>query len=351
MKMPDERDQGDFYICELAFKIIHGSEAIEGFDLRDNVNSAEFPQLEPEIVFQFLEHPATKLKTAVKNGKTVIVATNLISQDSIEINGLGDHFLALVQVANRVKEIVEAKKQKMQDVKILDADFIKKINDTIFKTTYFWDRRGIGNFRDQEEGFYGNKAMIEVDVFVENDWGQIVPSKCVTPTTSERGQVTKEMDELIDWVNKKAFKTADAMKDIAEFHGRFINIHPFKDGNGRTVRLLTNYLLLLNGYSLVNVPVEDKETYLLSINYAMAPDEQTFRKENKQSREMDDQIIEIQGERTEENRYDPLKYFLVNHLTPEPVKDAMMKILNYGETVNGKNADGAELEDTSKELQ
>ena len=36
----------------------------------------------------------------------------------------------------------------------------------------------------------------------------------------------------------------------AEMHERLVTIHPFVDGNGRTSRLLMNFILLKNGYTL-----------------------------------------------------------------------------------------------------
>jgi Fic family protein len=58
-----------------------------------------------------------------------------------------------------------------------------------------------------------------------------------------------EMSELVDW-------TIDALKNksyhplliIGNFLVEFLNIHPFEDGNGRLSRILTNLLLLKEGY-------------------------------------------------------------------------------------------------------
>lgn len=59
----------------------------------------------------------------------------------------------------------------------------------------------------------------------------------------------KEMQELAEWT-KYALeaKLSHPLVIIGNFLVEFLNIHPFKDGNGRLSRILTNLLLLQAGY-------------------------------------------------------------------------------------------------------
>ena len=55
------------------------------------------------------------------------------------------------------------------------------------------------------------------------------------------------MDELIDFVSREDDPRYDLIK-IALAHHRFVWIHPFTNGNGRTVRLFTYALLMKYGF-------------------------------------------------------------------------------------------------------
>ncbi len=57
---------------------------------------------------------------------------------------------------------------------------------------------------------------------------------------------------------------------LARLHHEFILIHPFDDGNGRTVRLLLNYVLLRDGLPAIIIKSEEKVQYLQALRLADA---------------------------------------------------------------------------------
>jgi Fic family protein len=64
--------------------------------------------------------------------------------------------------------------------------------------------------------------------------------------------VPKEMQELVEWTNwALETKFRHPLLLIANFIFEFLAIHPFRDGNGRTSRVLSNLLLLQNEYSIM----------------------------------------------------------------------------------------------------
>ena len=76
-------------------------------------------------------------------------------------------------------------------------------------------------------------------------------------------------NKLIARVPDLMESTANAMnKDIhpvivsARFHGFFEYLHPFRDGNGRTGRLLSNWIMLHAGHPLIIIDIKDRAAYI-----------------------------------------------------------------------------------------
>ncbi len=62
-------------------------------------------------------------------------------------------------------------------------------------------------------------------------------------------KIIEYMDELFNFINKKDNPKYDLLK-VALAHHRFVWIHPFTNGNGRTVRLFTYALLVKLGFNV-----------------------------------------------------------------------------------------------------
>lgn len=81
-----------------------------------------------------------------------------------------------------------------------------------------------------------------------------------THTPPEAFEVPQLMQELISWV-KNDGRNLHPVELAAVFHHRFVHIHPFFDGNGRTTRLAMNVVLLRAGFPLVVILKNDRGRY------------------------------------------------------------------------------------------
>ncbi|MCX6316137.1 MAG: Fic family protein [Bacteroidetes bacterium] len=75
------------------------------------------------------------------------------------------------------------------------------------------------------------------------------------------------MGDLIDWYNTEK-ANAHAVELAAQFHYKMVRIHPFDDSNGRTTRLMMNFILMQNGYAPIVIESSKKEEYLTALNKA-----------------------------------------------------------------------------------
>lgn len=67
----------------------------------------------------------------------------------------------------------------------------------------------------------------------------------------EYQEVPQMMQDLCDWVQKSKDLPVPLVASIV--HYQFVTIHPYMDGNGRTARLLTSFIMRTNGYDLKGI--------------------------------------------------------------------------------------------------
>ncbi len=73
------------------------------------------------------------------------------------------------------------------------------------------------------------------------------------------------MKDLFKWYESKK-DGGNILEMIAEWHYKFVKIHPFVDGNGRIARLIVNLMLLKNGYPMQIIPMVRRREYIQSLN-------------------------------------------------------------------------------------
>jgi Fic family protein len=84
-------------------------------------------------------------------------------------------------------------------------------------------------------------------------------------------ETPSKMADLMAWYNEKIEEdNVNPILLASEFHYKFIRIHPFDDGNGRTARILMNFILMKFGYPPVIIKTEDKANYFAALQLADA---------------------------------------------------------------------------------
>ena len=82
--------------------------------------------------------------------------------------------------------------------------------------------------------------------------------------------ISQLMVDFIDWLNSESARNLHPLEYAATAHYRFVSIHPFRDGNGRTGRLLMNLLLLRAGYPIVIISNQQRNDYINAIAYGQS---------------------------------------------------------------------------------
>lgn len=78
----------------------------------------------------------------------------------------------------------------------------------------------------------------------------------------ETPMLMKQWIDNVHYRLKIAKTTKDIINLVCETHIEFERIHPFADGNGRTGRLIMNYLLMKNDVAPLIIEREEKERYV-----------------------------------------------------------------------------------------
>jgi len=74
-------------------------------------------------------------------------------------------------------------------------------------------------------------------------------------------RLSELMAEFVEWLNEASAQMHPVVF-ATEAHYRFVSVHPFVDGNGRTGRLLMNLLLLRAGYPTVTISNQQRLAYI-----------------------------------------------------------------------------------------
>ena len=201
--------------------------------------------------------------------KSWIIITSTGASTRIEGSKMTDEEIA------RFLRGLKARRPKSRDEQEVAgyADLIGRIFDNwkTIKLSESWILQFFSfllNFSDKDQSHKGKYKNSPNTVVMMNKQGEKVVLFDPTPPYL----VKPEMQAAIEWANEQ-FETGEIhpILVIANFIFEFLTIHPFKDGNGRISRALTNLLLLKSGYgyasyvSLDEIIEQTKAEYYLAL--------------------------------------------------------------------------------------
>lgn len=99
---------------------------------------------------------------------------------------------------------------------------------------------------------------------LRNGGVRITGANFVPPNANK---VSDLLDELIEFINTNVLGLND-IELASVFHHKLVWIHPFFDGNGRTVRLAMNLLLMRCGFPPAIILKNDRKKYYEALNQA-----------------------------------------------------------------------------------
>lgn len=173
--------------------------------------------------------------------------TKLLLENDITAKGkpLSDHLM----VKDHYSAFMFLKEISRQKLKI-SVDLIKQVAGLVMKNTGGIVNTVAGSF-DTSLG-----DLRKAQVYVDNKY------------FPDFSKIEDLLIKLIDHVNQRLDNVSDdgIIKLAADIHYNLVNIHPFGDGNGRTSRLMMNYIQMYHQQPLIKIFTEDRAEYIDALN-------------------------------------------------------------------------------------
>ena len=86
---------------------------------------------------------------------------------------------------------------------------------------------------------------------------RISGSEYLPPSPLEVAQLMADWQQYVS----ESINTLHPVSIAADAHEKFVSIHPFVDGNGRTARLIMNFILMRHGYPAIIIPSDSTSRF------------------------------------------------------------------------------------------
>ncbi|MBM3701166.1 MAG: helix-turn-helix domain-containing protein [Actinobacteria bacterium] len=200
-----------------------------------------FRPLPPELVRNldaWFKIELTYTSNAIEGNTLTRAETALVVEKGLTVKGksLREHLEAAnhVEALEYVKTLIGKKRSEIteQDILNIHRFILNKIESD-----------NAGRYRQNHARIAGSRVILPNPV-----------------------KIPKLMQDFMDWLEN--INPDHVAKIASDAHYRLVSIHPFTDGNGRTLRLLMNLLLMQDGYPPAIIRKEDRLEYINSLEKA-----------------------------------------------------------------------------------
>jgi len=196
----------------------------------------------PKIVLQNIKEALfiewTYNSNSIEGNTLTLRETQMVLQEGVTVKG------------KSLKEHFEAKNHETaihKLYKFVHKDYVLKTNDLLELHALV--------LRSIEDDYAGRLRNAGVRISGANS----VPPNAI--------HVSDYLDSLVDYINTNP-QGLNPIELAAVFHHKFVWIHPFFDGNGRTVRLAMNLLIMRHGFPPAIILTNDRVKYYAALNQA-----------------------------------------------------------------------------------
>lgn len=175
-----------------------------------------------------------------------------------EIDEMRAHDVAISMVSDLTKE-------RERD---LTEAFIRQLNEIVLVKPFWKEAETLDGQKTSKQIMPGEYKKMPNSVRLENGEFFNYSSPEETPA---------KMNDLITFYKTHIASTeTHPLWLAAMLHYKFVLIHPFDDGNGRVARLLTNYVLMKQGFPPLVIKSNEKKAYLTALNKADTGDLEAY---------------------------------------------------------------------------
>lgn len=155
-----------------------------------------------------------------------------------------EEYEEIIQVVghSEIYDYIFETEDKLSIYRLLD------LNRKLFKYAPFPDEAG--KTRTDNNLVLGTK-------FETVDWHEV---------SNELIKLQKPVEELVS--HAAEMEISDYLLDVVRIHHRITQIHPFRDGNGRSSRALLNWMLRIKGLPPIYIKSTNKERYYEALEFA-----------------------------------------------------------------------------------